>query len=164
MMAEKRSTDASLREHLVDLVSASGAHVDFEDAVADLPADCRGTRPAGLPYSPWELVEHMRLAQWDIVEFSRGPGHDSPPWPDGYWPADPHPPDDRSWQRSIRVFQRDREQMIELVRDPNRDLHEPFEWGDGQTLLREALLVADHTAYHVGQLIVVRRLLGAWDG
>ncbi len=162
-MAEGRSSDAPVREHLVDLLEGGGAHATFGEAVADLPAGLRGERPAGLPYSPWELLEHMRLAQWDIVEFSRGPGHDSPPWPGGYWPADPRPPDGRAWQRSIRVFERDRRQMIEFVRDPGRDLREPLNWGDGQTLLREALLVADHTAYHLGQLIVVRRLLGAWE-
>jgi hypothetical protein len=155
-------TDAALREHLVELLDGGGAHLRFDEAVADLPAKLRGRRPEGLPYSPWELLEHMRLAQWDILEFSRRPDHQSPPWPEGYWPPDRQPPDGRAWQRSIRTFRRDNKQMRELVRDTDRNLFEPFAWGDGQTLFREAMLVADHNSYHLGQLIVVRRLLGAW--
>jgi hypothetical protein len=154
--------DRSVREHLVDLLRGGGAHVTFEDAVADLAPEARGRRPAGLPYSAWEQLEHLRLVQWDILEFSRSEGHESPPWPEGYWPGDPAPPDDGAWERSVQAFHRDNRQMQGLVLDPQRDLLAPFPWGDGQTLLREALLAADHNAYHLGQLLVIRRLLGVW--
>lgn len=156
--------DRSMRQHLVDLLRGGGAHVTFEDAVADLAPEARLQRPAGLPYSAWEQVEHMRLAQWDILEFTRSGEHESPPWPEGYWPPtqDPAPPDDEAWDWSVEAFQRDNRAMQELVLDPQRDLLAPFPWGDGQTLLREALLVADHNAYHLGQLLVIRRALGAW--
>jgi DinB superfamily len=155
-------SDSALREHLVTLLSTSHAHVDFDAAVSNLKADLRGVRPEGCPHSPWELVEHLRIAQWDIVEFSRGPDHASPEWPAGYWPPTPAPPDDGAWERSLAAFRADLQAMRERVADPASDLFTPFPWGDGQTLLREALLVADHNAYHVGQLVDVRRLLGAW--
>jgi len=150
-----------LRQHLVDLLRGGGAHVTFEDAVADLAPEARGRRPAGLPYSAWEQLEHMRLAQLDILEFSRSAQHQSPPWPEGYWPEGPAPPGG-AWEKSVEAFHRDNRAMQELVLDPQRDLLAPFPWGDGQTLLREALLVADHNAYHLGQLLVIRRLLGVW--
>ena len=153
--------DDALREHLLYLLRGGGAHLDFEAAVAGLPAALRGARPAGVPHSPWRLLEHLRLAQWDILEFSRDPDHVSPPWPEGYWP-DSAPPDDRAWDASLAAFRADLEAMKALVADPESDLHTPFPHGNGQTLLREALLVTDHNAYHLGQLVLVRRLLGAW--
>ncbi len=154
--------DKSLRRHLVDLLTGRNAHADFETVVRNFPEELRGVRPEGQAHSAWRLVEHLRIAQWDILEFSRDAEHVSPPWPESYWPPEDEPPDDGAWERSLAAFRRDLETMCELVKDPERDLGAPFPWGDGQTLLREALLVADHNAYHVGQLVTLRQLLGAW--
>jgi uncharacterized damage-inducible protein DinB len=154
--------DQTLREHLLYLLRGGGAHLDFEAAIADLPAELRGAKPTGLPHTPWRLLEHMRIAQWDILEFSRNPKHVSPPWPAGYWPEGDSPPDAAAWDRSVEAFRADLKGMQDLVADPAADLFTPFPHGEGQTLLREALLVADHNAYHLGQLVTVRRLLGAW--
>ena len=153
---------AALREHLLYLLGGGGAHPDFEKAVAGLPPELRGVRPAGLPHSPWRLLEHMRIAQWDILEFSRNPRHVSPEFPEGYWPQGDAPPDAAAWDRSVAAFRADLRAMGDLVADPATDLFAPIPHGDGQTILREALLVADHNAYHLGQLVVVRRALGAW--
>jgi hypothetical protein len=157
------TSDQALREHVLYLLRGGGAHPDFEKAIADLPARLRGAKADGLPYTPWQLLEHMRICQWDILEFSRNPKHVSPSFPAGYWPKSEAPPDDGAWDKSIAAFRADRKAMEALVADPSADLFAPFPHGEGQTLLREALLVADHNAYHIGQLIVVRRLLGAWE-
>ena len=154
---------ARLREHLLYLLKGGGAHLNFNKAIADLPAELRGAKPPGVPHTPWRLLEHMRIAQWDILEFTRNPRHVSPPWPEGYWPAGDGPPDDVAWDRSVAAFRADLRAMQDLVADPATDLFTPLPHGEGQTALREALLVADHNAYHLGQLVVVRRLLGAWD-
>jgi hypothetical protein len=154
---------AALREHLLYLLRGGGAHLDFEKAIADLPAELRGAKPAGQPHTPWRLVEHMRIAQWDILRFSVDPRHVSPAFPEGYWPEGDAPPDESAWQRSIDGFRTDLRAMLELVANPATDLFVPLPHGQGQTVLREALLVADHNAYHLGQLVLVRRLLGAWD-
>jgi hypothetical protein len=154
--------DAAVREHLLYLLGGGGAHVGFDAAVKGLPEELRGRVPKGLPYSPWQILEHMRLAQWDIVEFSRNRDHRSPEWPRGYWPASAAPPGRAAWKKSITTFRADLETMQEMVRNPATDLYARIPWGDGQTILREALLVADHNAYHLGELIVVRRLLGTW--
>jgi hypothetical protein len=155
---------AALRDHLLYLLRGGGAHVEFDAAVADLPPQVRGAKPAGQPHTPWRLVEHLRIAQWDILEFSRNPRHVSPPFPDGYWPAGDAPPDERAWDRSVAAFRADLKAMQDLVSDPATDLFAPIPGGQGQTVLREALLVADHNAYHLGQLVLLRRLLGAWAG
>jgi hypothetical protein len=154
----------ALRTHLLDLLHGGHAHATFDDAVRDLPAKLRGKVPRGLPYSAWQLVEHMRLTQEDILLFSknRDGSYQSPEWPDGYWPSGEAPLDDEDWEKSIAGFRADRVAFEALVADPAQDLFAPFPWGEGQTLLREGLLIADHTSYHLGQLIVVRRLLGAW--
>lgn len=151
-----------LREHVLWLLRGGHAHIGFEEAVADFPVKLRGRRPDGIPYTPWRLLEHMRIAQWDILEFSRRSEHVSPDFPDGYWPLQDAPPEAKSWDASVAAFRRDADAMQALVADPDQDLFAAFAWGDGQTLLREALLVADHNAYHLGQLIAVRRALGAW--
>jgi len=153
----------SLREHLLDLLNGGGAHLTFDKATAGLPAELRGAKPPGVPHTPWRLLEHLRIAQWDILEFTRDPHHVSPPWPEGYWPPGDAPPDDGAWDRSVAAFRADLRAMQDLVADPATDLFTPLPHGEGQTTLREALLVADHNAYHLGQLVVVRRLLGAWD-
>jgi len=154
--------DASLREHLVKLLTGAQAHVDFETAVANLPPELQGRKPREVPHSPWQLLEHLRIAQWDILEFSRNPGHVSPKWPEGYWPMDEAPAEEGSWERSLAAFRSDLEAFRKLVEDPATDLYAPIPGGTGQTVLREAMLIADHNAYHVGQLVLVRQLLQSW--
>jgi hypothetical protein len=154
--------DQALREHLLYLLRGGGAHLDFEAAIADLPVALRGAKVPGVPHTPWRLLEHLRIAQWDILEFSRNPRHVSPPFPGGYWPAGDAPPEEAAWDRSVAAFRADLQAMQDLVADPATDLFAPIPHGQGQTILREALLVADHNAYHLGQLVVVRRALGAW--
>ncbi len=151
-----------LREQLTKSLGWGEAHVDWKKAVADFPAKHRGTRPPGAPYSAWELLEHARIAQKDILEFSRNPKHKSPDWPSGYWPKTPAPPNDAAWQKSIEEFERDSEAVGKLVLDPKIDLLAPIPGSSGQTLLRELLLLVDHNSYHLGQLVLVRKLLGAW--
>jgi hypothetical protein len=157
------ASERLLREHVLELLSGGHAHLDFEKAIAGLPVALRGARPPGLPHTPWRLVEHMRIAQWDILRFSVDPAHVSPEFPDGYWPAGDAPPDANAWDRSVAAFRADLQAMKDLVSKPDTELFKPIQHGQGQTILREALLVADHNAYHLGQLVTVRRLLGAWD-
>jgi hypothetical protein len=154
--------DQSLRDHLLYLLRGGGAHVKFDDAVAGLPVDLRGKTPKGLKHSPWEILEHIRIAQWDILEFSRDAKHVSPDWPTGYWPKTVAPPTTMAWSKTVRQIRDDLEQMCKLVSNPKTDLHARIPHGDGQTILREALLISDHNAYHLGELVTVRRLLGAW--
>ncbi len=154
--------DASLREHLIYLLSGGGAHTDFDSAIEGLPVKLRGKKPVGVPHSAWQLLEHLRITQWDILEFSRNPKHVSPTWPEGYWPASEAPPDEAAWDESVKQFRADLEAIEALVKDPGTDLYAKIAGGEGQTILREALLVADHNSYHLGQLVFVRRLLGAW--
>jgi len=156
--------DQALREHVVYLLRGGGAHAGFEAAIKGLPAELRGKRPKGASHSAWEILEHMRIAQWDILEFSRDAKHLSPEWPAGYWPKTATPPSVSAWTRSVRAFSADLEAMCELVEAKSTDLFARIPHGSGQTILREALLVADHNAYHLGELVVVRRLLGAWGG
>ena len=157
--------ETELQKQLIALLKGGQAHVDFESAVNDLPPHLRGVVPPGLPYSAWQLLEHMRITQRDILNFSAPPtgGYHGMKWPQEYWPASsPEPPHDRAWDESIAAVQRDRKQFEALLLRPDADLVKPFRWGEGQNLLREALLIADHTAYHVGELVLLRRLLGAW--
>lgn len=152
----------AVRKQLLALLTGRNAHQSFDDAVAGLPAELRGVKPDKLPYSIWQLVDHIRIAQWDILEFSRDPQHQSPPWPSGYWTKEVVPVDEAAWQQALNQIRQDRDAFVLLLNDPQRDLYAPFAHGDGQNLLREALLIADHTAYHVGEIILIRRLLGAW--
>jgi hypothetical protein len=156
------ANDALLREHLINLLTKGQAHVTFEDAVKNLPVELRGKRPKGAQHSAWELLEHLRIAQSDILEFSRDAQHKSPDWPSGYWPKGAAPPDEKAWDKSLRAFRRDLKAMCALVSDEKTDLYAKIPHGDGQTILRQALLTADHNAYHLGELVLVRRLLGAW--
>jgi hypothetical protein len=158
----KNDHDSSLRRHVLELLKGGSAHARFEEVTAGIPVKLRGRKPAGLPHSPWMLLEHMRIAQHDILEFSRNRKHVSPDWPKGYWPDSPTPPNSAAWNTSIRKFRLDLNTMQGLVANPKTDLHARIPWGDGQTILREALLVADHNAYHLGQLVDIRRLLEAW--
>lgn len=155
--------DRGLREHLLYLLKGGGAHADFDRAIAGLPIALRSKRPQGAAHSPWEIVEHMRLAQWDILEFSRHLEHVSPDWPGGYWPKTQAPSNSTAWSRSVKAFRADLEAMCQLVAHESTDLYAQIPHGEGQTILREALLVADHNAYHLGELVLVRRLLGAWN-
>jgi len=157
-----KNDDRSLRQHLLYLLKGGGAHASFDDISGGIPARLRGQKPAAMPHSPWMLLEHMRLAQWDILEFSRNRKHVSPDWPKGYWPATEAPPSTAAWTASIASFEKDLKSMQNLVANPKTDLYARIPWGSGQTILREALLLADHNSYHLGQLLDVRRLLGAW--
>jgi hypothetical protein len=152
----------SLRQHLLYLLQGGGAHAKFDEVVAGIPPKLRGQKPAGLPHSLWMLLEHMRIAQWDILEFSRNPKHVSPRWPEGYWPRTEAPPNSAAWNASIKKLRQDLKAMQTLVKNPKTDLFARIPWSDGQTILREALLVADHNAHHLGQMLDARRLLGAW--
>lgn len=156
--------DRSLREHLIALLIKGNAHATFDAAIKDLPASLRGKTPKDAEHSPWQLLEHLRIAQEDILDFSRNPKYKLRNWPADYWPPTPAPPDDKAWDKSVRAFRRDLKAMCGLVDDESIDLYAKIPHGEGQTILREALLAADHNAYHVGQLILVRRLLGAWKG
>ena len=154
--------EKAVRDYLRRALSWHEAHVHWKKAMQGIPAADRGKRPKGAEHSPWELLEHMRLATWDILEFSRDPKHVSPDWPAGYWPKKPAPPNAAAWDKSVKALEHDLEEMGKLVADPKTDLLAPIPGGSGQTVLREALLIADHNAYHLGQLVLVRRLLGCW--
>ncbi len=154
--------DRGLREHLVSVLKGGQAHVHFMDAIEGLPEAKRGAFAAGLPHTAWQLLEHARIAQWDILEFSRDAKHVSPGFPEGYWPKTPVPADGAAWQKSVQSFQHDLQEMVKLVKNPKTDLHAAIPHGQGQTILREALLLADHNAYHLGQLVDLRRALGTW--
>lgn len=152
----------SLPDHLVELLEGGHAHITFDDTVKNWPAELQGVRPEGAVHSPWEVLEHMRIAQRDILEFTRNPKHVSPEWPAGYWPKTQAPPDAKAWTNSIKSFRADLEAMIKIVQNKKTDFLAPLAHGDGQTVLREAMLVADHNAYHLGELLLLRRLVGAW--
>jgi hypothetical protein len=149
--------DASLRNHLLELLHGGHAHATFDDVVKDFPPGKTGVRPSGARHSAWEILEHMRIAQNDILRFSKEPDYASPPWPEGYWPALRAPKSDAQWNKSVRGFRKDLADFEQLIQDPAQDLFQPFPWGEGQTLLREALLLADHNSFHLGQLMFVRR-------
>jgi hypothetical protein len=149
----------SLRKHLADLLRMKGAHVNLEAALSGLPKSMRGAKPNGAPHSPWQLLEHMRLAQEDILDFSRNPDYKERKFPDHYWPATEAPPSEDAWDKSILQFQEDLKEMQELIADTKHDLLAKIPHGTGQTLLREALLTADHNAYHLGQLVFLRKMM-----
>ena len=151
--------DAALRHQLAEFLDWNRAHLRFDDAVEGFPRELRGVRPPGAPHSAWELLEHLRIALWDIVEFSRDPKHSSPAWPSGYWPATAEPPDDAAWDGSVAAYRASLRALAAVVNDESNDLHVRIPHGDGQTLLREILLAADHNAYHVGQLVMVRKIV-----
>ena len=158
------TSESELRKQLIELLRGGQAHARFEEVVKRFPAKLRGVVPPGLPYSAWQVLEHIRIAQNDILRFSRNTNgrYRSPKWPEGYWPKSAAPPSAKSWEETVRGIGEDLAEMVKLVKDPANDLLEPFPWGEGQNLLREALLVADHNSHHLGELIVIRRLLGAW--
>lgn len=155
-------SDQALRNHAIYLLNGGGAHLHFDKAIADLPAELRGAKIQGVSHTPWRLLEHLRIAQWDILEFSRNPDHVSPEFPTGYWPAGDAPPDSGAWDETVASFKSDLQEMVDLVANPATDLFAVIPHGSGQTILRETLLVADHNAYHLGQLVVIRQALDAW--
>lgn len=155
--------DSPLQKHLINLLSFEGAHVGLEEAVRGLAPELRGKKIKGAPHTAWQVVEHMRVAQWDILEFSRDAKHVSPKFPEGYWPKSDAPPSEAAWKKSIAAFRQDLEEMKKVVAEADeQQLYAPIPHGDGQTLLREALLLADHNSYHLGQLVMLRKMLGAW--
>jgi hypothetical protein len=156
------ANDLLIREHISRLLSWTEAHVGFDAAVAGIPEADRGSKPAGLPYSPWQILEHLRRTQHDILDFCRTPNYEELNWPADYWPESAGPASPAAWDESIARFLEDRAALQQLITDPAVDLTAAIPHGKGQTYLREFLLVADHSAYHVGELIVVRRLLGNW--
>ena len=153
--------DKDLRQHLLALLKGGHAHATFAEVIKKFPTDRIGERPGGVQHSAWELLEHLRLAQRDILVFSKSAKYKAPKWPDDYWPSSPAPKRKAQWQQSVNAFQADLAAFEKLLLNPKSDLYKPFPWGDGQTLLREALLIADHNAWHLGQLMLVRRLLEA---
>ena len=155
--------DQALREDVLDLLRGGRAHAGFEHALAGLPEALRGKRPRGAPYTPWQQLEHMRIAQWDILEYIHNPRHVSPKWPEGYWPEEVSPTRN-AWTKSVKGFRADRQALLDLAANPSTNLFERIPPGDpeGVTILHELFLVADHNAYHLGQLVILRRLLGAW--
>jgi DinB superfamily len=148
-----------VRKHLLELLRMKGAHLSFDEAVGGFPAALRGMKPKGATHTPWQLLEHLRIAQWDILDFSRNADYQEMKFPDDYWPKTEAPPDDAAWGHSIEQFQQDLKSMEKLISDPHTDLTARIPHGTGQTLLREALLVADHNAYHIGQLVLLRKML-----
>jgi hypothetical protein len=163
-MSIKDPHGKELRDRIVYLLKGGGAHAGFDDAVKNMPEELRGVKPDGLPHTAWMLLEHLRLGQWDILEFCRNSKYEAPDWPKDYWPKTEVPPSAGAWNKSVRQFRKDLQSMQELVANPKIDVYASIPWGNGQTILREALLVADHNAYHVGQLVDVRRLLRVWKG
>ena len=155
-------TDQRLRQQLAKYLDWPEAHADFAASVNKFPAELRGRVPDGLPYSAWQLLEHIRIALCDIVEFSRDTRHKSPPWPQGYWPKEAEPPSEAAWDKSVEAIRDCVDVLRKMINDPSHDLFAPLSGGSGQTLLREVLLAADHNAYHLGQLVLVRKALGAW--
>ena len=154
--------DKALRQHLIKLLNGGEAHADFDQVIEDFPAELRGKTPKGAEHSPWTLLEHLRIAQWDILDFSRNPEYKAMEWPKDYWPETDAPPDAKAWDKSVDAFREDLKAMCDLVEDEKTDLFAKIPHGDGQTILREALVLADHNSYHLGQMLLLRRLLGAW--
>jgi hypothetical protein len=151
----------SLRQHLANLLRMKGAHLTFHAAVTGFPAGLRGVTPPGAPHSAWQLLEHMRLAQQDILDFCRNPDYQEKKFPDDYWPATDAPASAKAWDTAVEQFEADLKEIQALMADTKHDLLAPIPHGQGQTLLREALLVADHNAYHLGQLMFLRKMLEA---
>ena len=156
------TSDTGIRQHIARMLEWEEAHVGFDRAVEGIPAAARGSKPEGLPYSPWQLLEHLRRTQHDILDFCRNPHYQELKWPDDYWPAGAGPASEAAWDDSIAQFRKDRTAIQQLAMDPDVELTAAIPHGTGQTYLRELLLVADHTAYHIGELVIVRRLLGIW--
>ena len=157
--AAAKESDA-IRKELISLLTEDHAHAGFDAAVKDFPATLRGERPNGLPHSAYQLVEHLRIAQWDIVEYALNAKHKSPEFPEGYWPKSPEPPDAKAWEKSLGSFRADRKKLVAALE--KADLLVPIEHANGQSLASKTILLIDHNAYHLGQMLLLRRLLGIW--
>ena len=162
MMKEEKSKNETLVSSLINLLDKENAHVSLEKSLKDIPFELLGKKPSGLPYSIWQLAEHIRIAQLDILEFSRNPEYQSPEWPEGYWSSETKPKSEDEWEKCVQQIKNDRHSFIELLKENAESLYEPFKYGEGQTLLREALVLADHNSYHTGEIILLRRLLNNW--
>ena len=156
--------DAALREQLIEFLNGKGAHAATLDALADFPANMYAKRPAGSPHNAWQMLEHIRFTLHDLLDFCRNEKYQAPEWPEGYWPRQDAPSTPEAWQQSVEALRRDLQAFQALLRDPGTDLHRKIPWGDGQTVLHEALLAIDHTSYHIGQLVLLRKQLNAWKG
>jgi hypothetical protein len=155
-------TDKVVREQLLFLLRGGNAHMSFDQAVAGFPVDHINRQPPNVSYTPWHVLEHMRIAQWDILEFVRDPDHVSPQWPEGYWPAPDEPADESKWEKTINDFRADLRALQEIVEDPSVDLCAPLPHARDYTVLREILLVADHNAYHIGEFAIIRQVMDTW--
>ena len=162
MMKEEKSKNETLVSSLINVLDKENAHVSLEKALKDIPFELLGKRPNGLPYSIWQLADHIRIAQLDILEFSRNPEYQSPEWPKGYWSSETKPKSEYEWKKCVQQIKKDRHSFIELLKENAETIYEPFKYGEGQTLLREALALADHNSYHTGEIILLRRLLNNW--
>lgn len=156
------NSDQELREQLIQLLRSRNAHMPLESAVADFPMEAINKRPPNVPYTPWHLLEHIRITQWDILEFIRNPKHISPAWPEGYWPDQDANADPSDWNKTLQSYRADLDALEEMVRDPETDLFTPIPHGDGQNILREILTVSDHSAYHTGEFAILRQVMGTW--
>lgn len=152
-----------LVQNLVDLIEKGNAHISLDSALENIPFAVLGEKPGKLPYTIWQITEHVRIAQWDILEFSRNPKHISPEWPEGYWPKEKAPQSQGAWQKCVEKIKAERNSFIKLIENAGDSLFKPFEHGTGQSLLKEALVLADHNSYHCGEIIVIRRLLNVWN-
>jgi hypothetical protein len=161
-MQTKKSEIELLIENLEHLLNKGNAHASLDKALENISLELLDKKPGGLPYSIWQLAEHIRLAQWDILEFSRNPKHVSPGWPEGYWPSEIKPDSEQEWEACVQQIKSDRNEFVDLLKRAGNDIYKPFEHGDGQSLLKEALVLADHNAYHAGEIIIIRRLLNDW--
>jgi len=154
--------DTAVREQLQELLQGGDAHMAFDEAVAKFPREHMNTKPPNIPFTPWHLLEHIRLAQWDILEFIRNPQYISPTWPEGYWPVEDAQADEHAWEKTLASFRADLQSLQEMVADPAVNLFEPIPHGNGQNILREILVVADHNAYHIGEFATLREVMGTW--
>jgi DinB superfamily len=154
--------DTIVREQLRALLEGGNAHMTFDEAVANFPRGYMNMKPPNVPYTPWQLLEHIRMAQWDILEFIRNPQYVSPPWPEGYWPVESEQADEVAWEKTLASFRADLHSLLEMVADPTVNLYTPIPHGDGQTILREILVVSDHNAYHISEFATYRQVMGTW--
>lgn len=153
----------ALRQHLLYLLTGDGAHLDIDAALKDLPENLRDKKPKGAAHSPWEVLEHLRIAQWDLLQSVRNPKHISPEFPGGYWPESAAPPESKSWDNSVSDFQADLAAIVDLITKDSTDVLAPLPQAKDQTIMRKVCTLADHTAYHLGELVTLRRVLGAWE-
>ncbi len=151
--------EADLREQLIHVIHGDQSHIEFDDVIKDFPSKLAGQKPKGAPHTAWQLLEHLRIAQSDILEFCRNPKYKSPKWPEGYWPSTDAPPDEQAWEASIAAYRKDAAEIADLIKDTKQDLYKAVEGGKGQTLLQEAVTLGNHNSYHLGQLMFLKKML-----